>query len=80
MLPTKRDAFNMAPVVFQFQQGENWRNASESMLRFLPGMHYLMFAFVEAASGRPRIVTFQDAKPPTPAGPLTPDSASVEKL
>ena len=80
MLPTKRDAFNMAPVVFQFQQGENWRNASESMLRFLPGMHYLMFAFVEAASGRPRIVTFQDAKPPTPAGPLSPDSASVEKL
>jgi hypothetical protein len=43
-------------------------------------MHYLMFAFVDAASGRPRIVTFQDLKPPTPAGPLTPDSASVEKL
>lgn len=58
--PTQRDDFNMAAVAFQFQQGDNWRNASESMVRFLPGMRYLMFAFVDAASGRPRVVTFQD--------------------
>lgn len=58
--PTQRDDFNMATVVFQFQQGDTWRDASESMMRFLPGMRYLMFAFVDAASGRPRVVTFQD--------------------
>ncbi len=60
--PEQRDDFNMAAVAFQFQQGDSWRNASETMLRFLPGMRYLMFAYVDSASGRPRIVTFQDSK------------------
>lgn len=77
--PEKRDAFNMAPVIFQFQQGDTWRTASESLLRFVPGLRYLIFAYVDAASGRPRIATFQDfmpiviapaakpgVKPPTP--------------
>ena len=68
--PAQRDDFNMAPVAFQFQQGDTWRNANESMLRFLPDMHYLMFTFVDPASGRPRVVTFQDAKPPAPAAAL----------
>lgn len=65
--PTQRDDFNMATVAFQFQQGDTWRDASESMLRFLPGMRYLMIAFVDAASGRPRVVTFQDQATATPA-------------
>ena len=60
--PKERDDFNMAAVVFQFQLSDIWRNASESMLRFLPGSRYLMFAFVDSASGRPRVVTFQDFK------------------
>ncbi|MEO5917705.1 MAG: hypothetical protein ABIS50_25970 [Luteolibacter sp.] len=70
--PNERDEFNMAPVAFQFLQGDSWKNASESMMRFLPGMRYLMFAFVDSASGRPRVVTFQDqstkavAPAPTP--------------
>lgn len=66
--PAQRDEFNMAAVAFQFQQGDTWRNASESMMRFLPGMRYLMFAFVDADSGRPRVVTFQDqtTKPAAP--------------
>ena len=71
--PEKRDAFNMAPVAFQFQQNDTWRTASESMLRFLPGMRYLIFAYVDPASGRPRISTYQDfaaaAKPPTAKPP-----------
>lgn len=58
--PTQRDDFNMAAVTFQFQQGDAWKDASESMMRFLPGMRYLMFAFVDATSGRPRVITFQD--------------------
>ncbi len=66
--PTQRDDFNMASVAFQFQQGDTWRDASESMLRFLPGMRYLMFAFVDATSGRPRVVTFQDQST-TPLAP-----------
>lgn len=69
--PEKRDDFNMAPVVFQFQQKETWTTASESMLRFVPGMRYLVFAYVDPASGRPRIATYQDfqraAPPPAPA-------------
>lgn len=68
--PEKRDNFNMAPVVFEFLQEDKWRTASESMLRFLPGMRYLIFAYLDPESGRPRIVTYQDlrhvAKPPKP--------------
>ncbi len=60
--PEKRDDFNMAPVAFEFQQGGAWRPASETLLQFLPGNRYLMFAYVDAASGRPRVSTFQDAK------------------
>ena len=78
--PKQRDAFNMAPVVFQFQQDDAWRTASESMVRFVPGMRYLMFAYIDTASGRPRISTFQDfmpmvltpVKPGQPAAPVKP--------
>jgi hypothetical protein len=60
--PTKRDSFNMAPVVFEFLQGDKWRTASESGMRFLPGMRYLMFAYTDPVSGRLRINTCQDFK------------------
>jgi len=66
--PTQKDDFNMAPAVFEFLQGENWRVASESNLRFLPSYRYLIFAYVDPASGRPRIRTVQDfGKTPVPA-------------
>lgn len=68
--PEKRDEFNMAPVVFQFQQKEVWTTASESMLRFAPGLRYLIFAFVDPASGRPRISTYQDFRRADPAPPV----------
>ena len=68
-LPTERDAFNMAPVIFEFLQDDKWRTANESSLRFLPGIRYLMFAYVDPASGRPRISTFQDFAPTTPQVP-----------
>jgi hypothetical protein len=58
--PNDHDDFNMAAVTFQFQQDDTWRDASESTLRFLPGTRYLMVAFVDPASGRPRILTFPD--------------------
>jgi len=66
--PEERDAFNMAPVVFQFQQDGTWRTASESALRFVPGMRYLILAFPDPASARPRLSTYQDF--PTPKVPL----------
>lgn len=67
-LPTGCDAFNMAPVIFEFLQEDKWRTANESTLRFLPGMRYLIFAYVDPASGRPRISTYQDiASPATQA-------------
>lgn len=63
-MPEERDSFNMAPVVVEFLQGEKWRIANESALRFLPGMRYLIFAYVDPISGRPRISTYQDFAPP----------------
>jgi hypothetical protein len=59
-MPKQRDSFNMAPVTVEFLQDKKWRTASESSLRFLPGMAYLIFAFVDPASGRPRVATYQD--------------------
>jgi hypothetical protein len=68
--PTERDAFNMAPVVFQFQQDEEWQTASETMLRFTTGLRYLIFAYVDPSSGRPQIATYsvyrQITVPPAP--------------
>jgi hypothetical protein len=59
--PATRDAFNMAPVMFQFLHQDQWRTANESALRFVPGIRYLIFAFTDPASGRPRIRTYQDS-------------------
>lgn len=67
-MPTKRNTFNMAPVVFEFQKDGDWVKANESELRFLPGVRYLMFAYVAPNGGRPRIKTFQDNTEP-PAVP-----------
>ncbi len=67
-MPKERDDFNMAPVIFEFQNEGKWRIANESSLRFLPGMRYLIFAYVDPVSGRPRINTYQDfARPPKAA-------------
>ncbi|MGB6222810.1 hypothetical protein [Haloferula sp.] len=59
-MPTKRDSFNMAPVIFEFQQDDDWRKANESALRFLPGVRYLFFAYTDPRSKRPRIKTYKD--------------------
>ncbi len=66
-LPERRDDFRMAPVVVQFEQDGKWRTASESMLRFLPSIRYLIFAYVDPVSKRPRISTYQDFTPQAPA-------------
>lgn len=63
-MPKERDDFNMAAVIFMFKNGESWRTANESSLRFLPGMRYLIFAYVDPVSGRPRINTYQDIAEP----------------
>ena len=59
-MPADRDNFNMAPVVFEFLQKDQWETARETMLRFLPGMRYLLFAYLDPVSERPRIVTYRD--------------------
>lgn len=66
-MPAERDSFNMAPVVFEFVRNDKWQIANESALRFLQGMRYLIFAYVDPVSGRPRINTYQDIAPPPPA-------------
>lgn len=71
-MPKKRDDFNMAPVIFELHNVDRWRTANESSLRFLPGMRYLIIAFVDPASGRPRINTYQDFTPPSPSIPSPP--------
>lgn len=65
--PEKRDNFNMAPVIVQFQHGEKWRTASESTLRFIPEVRYLILAHIDPATGRPRIATFTDNQAVAPA-------------
>jgi len=61
-LPPHRDEFNMATVAIQFQLGDKWRDASETMLRFLPGIRYLIFAYLDPESGRPKVRTVEDTK------------------
>jgi hypothetical protein len=68
-MPKERDDFNMAPVIFEFRNGEKWRIANESSLRFLPGMRYLIFAYLDPASARPKINTYQDFAEPAGAAP-----------
>jgi hypothetical protein len=64
-MPTERDSFNMAPVVVEFLKEDKWHIANESALRFLPSMRYLIIAYADPVSGRPRINTYQDmAGPP----------------
>jgi hypothetical protein len=58
--PEQVDDFNMAPVVFEFRKDEKWRTARESTQRFLPGIRYLMFCYIDPQSGRPRVSTFED--------------------
>jgi len=72
-MPTERNNFNMAPVVFELLQQDKWQTAKETMLRFLPGMRYLMFAYIDPVSERPRIVTYRDFGNPMPS----PKSASA---
>jgi hypothetical protein len=66
-MPKERDTFNMAPVIFEFLNGDKWRTANESSLRFLPSMRYLIFAYVDPVSGRPKINTYQDMVEPKSA-------------
>lgn len=61
--PEQRDDFNMAPTLVQFQHDGRWRTANESRARFIPNLRYLILAYVDPASGRPRISTFKDAIP-----------------
>ena len=58
--PAQRDPFNMASVVIEYLQKDEWRTASESMLRFVPGNRYLIFVCADPASGRPKITTYRD--------------------
>lgn len=61
--PKVRDDFNMAPVIFQFQNSRNeWTTARETMLRFTPGLRYLMFAYLDPVSRRPSVTTVKDFK------------------
>ena len=59
-MPNRLDNFNMAPVMFEFQQGEDWKLAKETSLRFLLGSRYMMFAYLDPATNQPRITTCRD--------------------
>jgi hypothetical protein len=60
--PSFLDDFNMAAVSTQLQQGSAWTTITETMLRFVPGYRYLIFATTDVDSGRPRILNFHDVK------------------
>lgn len=71
-LPKQRDEFNMATVTFEFSLKDQWMKASESRLRFTEGLRYLMLAYRDPASQRPRLSTFQDSA----YAPLPPAAAA----
>jgi len=72
--PQERDDFNMAQVLFQFERDGAWRTASETRLRFAPGMRHLILAEHDVRSGRPRVRTFTDAGVARPVA----DAAAAE--
>ncbi|WP_193213284.1 hypothetical protein [Luteolibacter marinus] len=59
--PAKRDDFNMAGLAFQFQSGEKWRTAAETMVRFAGGQRHLFVTFVDSKTKRPRLRSFRVA-------------------
>lgn len=68
-MPTERNDFNMAPVVFQFKnKEEKWVTGKETSYRFLPAIRYIFIAYIDPQSKRPRVKTFKDTfRPPAPA-------------
>jgi hypothetical protein len=64
-MPEQRNGFNMAEVLFQFQQGKDWVTPTQTMMQFAPGMRYLFFAFVDRL-GQPRMSPYQDTFQPPP--------------
>lgn len=61
-MPAELDNFNMAAVIFEFQQGEKWTLAKETSLRFLSDSRYMMFAYLDPTTSQPRITTCRDIK------------------
>jgi hypothetical protein len=59
-MPKQVDDFNMATVAFEFSNKDQWAKASESRQRFTPGLRYLMIAYTDPASQRPRLSVYQD--------------------
>ena len=60
--PKKLDSFNMGEVKFEFQVEEKWALADQTMLRFLPNVRYLMFAYIDPVTRRPAVRTCVDTK------------------
>jgi hypothetical protein len=59
-MPHQRDDFNMATVAFEFSHEGKWAKASESRQRFTEGLRYLVLAYTDPYSHRPRLSTYQD--------------------
>ena len=65
--PKNLDAFNMGPLLAEFHQDDSWRTVNENLLRFAPGMRFLIYAYFDDASNRARIATCQDIPVTKPA-------------
>ncbi len=59
-MPEVRDEFNMASVKVEVRDGEHWKLASESSLRFLPGIRYMIISYPDLRSGRSRVEIVRD--------------------
>ncbi len=65
--PKNLDAFNMGALIAEFQQDDSWRTVNENLLRFAPGMRFLIYAYFDDASNRVRVATCQDIPMTKPA-------------
>ncbi|MEM9080245.1 MAG: hypothetical protein AAGC74_06075 [Verrucomicrobiota bacterium] len=66
--PEKRDDFNMALVGVQFKNNQgSWQTVRETKVRFIPGLRYLVFTYVDPSSKRPTVKTVKDFLEPPQA-------------
>lgn len=63
--PEERDKFNMARVTFQFKnKKEEWVTVENTGYRFVPPRRFLIFAYLDPNTKRPRVKSLGDIPPP----------------
>ncbi len=57
--PQKRNDYNMAPVVFQAQEGAEWKTAAETLVSFPPDLRQFFVSFPDFRTNKLRFRSYQ---------------------